>query len=65
MGAKEKMNDKYGFSWDFSGGPVVKTLPSNGGGVGSIPGWGTQVLHATKPTKQRVIKQRQYCNKVN
>ena len=32
MGAKEKMNDKYGFSWDFSGGPVVKTLPSNGGG---------------------------------
>ena len=52
MGAKEKMNDKQGLSRDFSGGLVVKTLPSNGGGgVGSIPGWGTQVLHATKPTK--------------
>ena len=23
-------------SWDFPGGPVVKTLPSNAGGLGSI-----------------------------
>ena len=23
--------------WDFSGGPVVKTPPSNAGGAGSIP----------------------------
>ena len=23
---------------DFPGGPVVKTLPSNAGGAGSIPG---------------------------
>ena len=25
--------------WDFPGSPVVKTSPSNAGGVGSIPGW--------------------------
>ena len=25
---------------------MLKTLPSNAGGVGSIPGWGTKVLHA-------------------
>ena len=24
---------------DFAGGPVVKTLPSNAGSTGSIPGW--------------------------
>ena len=30
----------------FPGGPVVKTLPSNAGGAGSIPGWGTKILHA-------------------
>ena len=24
---------------DFPGGPVVKTLPSNAGGVNSIPDW--------------------------
>ena len=23
----------------FPGGPVVKTLPSNAGGAGSVPGW--------------------------
>ena len=31
---------------DFPNGPVVKTLPSNAGGAGSIPGWGTKILHA-------------------
>ena len=29
---------KY-ISWDFPGGSVVKTLPSNSGSAGSIPGW--------------------------
>ena len=33
-------------SWDFPGGPVVKTLASSTGGVGSIPGWGIRILHA-------------------
>ena len=32
--------------WDFSGGPVVKNLPSNAGDAGSIPGRGTKIPHA-------------------
>ena len=31
---------------DFAGGPVVKTLPSNAGGAGSIPGWGAKIPQA-------------------
>ena len=31
---------------DFPGSPVVKTLPFNAGGVGSIPGQGAKILHA-------------------
>ena len=30
--------------WDFLGGPVVKTKPSNAGVAGSIPGQGTNVV---------------------
>lgn len=33
---------------DFPGVPVVKTLLSNAGGEGSIPGQGTTILHATQ-----------------
>ena len=32
--------------WDFPGGPVVKTPPSNAGDAGSIPGRGTKIPHA-------------------
>ena len=32
---------------DFPGGPVVKTSPSNAGGVGSIPGQGAKIPHAS------------------
>ena len=46
------------------GSPVVKTLPSNAGGVGLIPGWGAKIPHALGP-KNRNIKQKQYCNKFN
>ena len=28
------------------GGPVIKNLPCNAGDMGSIPGWGTKILHA-------------------
>ena len=49
---------------DFLGGPVVKTLPSNVGGTGSIPGRGTEIPHASWPKNQN-IKQKQYCNKFN
>ena len=31
---------------DFPGGPVVKNLPYNAGGTGSIPGQGTKIPHA-------------------
>ena len=30
---------------DVPGAPVVKNLPSNAGGLGSIPGWGTKMPH--------------------
>ena len=33
-------------SKDFPGGPMVKILPSNAGGVDSIPGRGAKILHA-------------------
>ena len=33
---------------NFPSGSAVKTLPSNAGGVGSIPGWGTEVPHMAK-----------------
>ena len=29
----------------FPGGPVVKNLPRNAGGMGSIPGQGTKIPH--------------------
>ena len=48
--------------WDFPGGPVIKTLPSNAGGVGSIPGQGAKISHASWPKKQN-MKQKKYCNK--
>ena len=34
---------------DFAGGPVVKTSPSNAGGVDLIPGQGAKILHALWP----------------
>ena len=30
----------------FPGGPVVKMLPFNAGGTGSVPGWGAKIPHA-------------------
>ena len=50
---------------DFPGGPVVKTLSSNVGGVGSIPGRGTKIPHAVgaaknlKRKKKRPARDRQ------
>ena len=32
--------------WDFPGGQVVKTSPSNAGYKGSVPGWGARIPHA-------------------
>ena len=41
---------------------MVKTLPSNAGSVGSIPGLGAKIPRASWPKTQN-IKQKQYCNK--
>ena len=38
----------------FPGGPVVKTSPSNAGGVGLTPGWGTKIPHASWPKNQNI-----------
>ena len=43
---------------------MVKTSPSNAGGVGSISCQGSKIPHALWPTNQN-IKQKQYCNKFN
>ena len=43
---------------------MVRTLPSNVGGAGSIPGQGVKIPYASKPKNQN-IKQKQYCNKFN
>ena len=51
-------------SGGLPGSPVVKTLPSNAGDVGSVSGWGAKTPHAMWPQNQ-IIKQKQYCNKFN
>ena len=43
---------------------MVKTSLSSAGGVGSIPGLGTKIPHASWPKNQN-IKQKQHCNKFN
>ena len=43
---------------------MVKTMPSNAGGVGSTPGQGTKIPHASGPKIQNK-SQKQYCNKFN
>ena len=43
---------------------MAKTSPSSAGGVGSVPGRGDKIPHASQPKNQN-IKQKQYCNKFN
>ena len=38
------------------GGPVIKNLPCNAGDMGSIPGQGTKILHATWRSKKKKKK---------
>ena len=33
-------------NWDFTGNLLVKTLSSQVGSTGLIPGWGADILHA-------------------
>ena len=39
--------------WDVPGGSVVKTSPSNAGGVGLIPVWEDKTSHALQPKKPK------------
>ena len=43
---------------------MVRTSPSNAGGVCSIPGQGARIPHALQ-SKSQNIKQKQCCNKFN
>ena len=42
---------------------MVKTSPSSAGGMGSIPGRGVKIPHASQPKKKQNIEQKQCCNK--
>ena len=39
---------RIGYIRDIPGSPVVKAPRFNAGVMGSIPGWGTKILHATQ-----------------
>ena len=34
---------------DFPCGPVVRTLPSDAAGGGSVPGWDAKIPHTSQP----------------
>ena len=51
-------------NWTTPEGLVVKISPSSAGGVGSIPGQGARIPHASVPKKQNK-KQKKYCNKLS
>ena len=53
-------------SWDFPGSPVVKTSPSDAGGVGSIPHGGARIPQASRlKRKNKHKQQKQRCKKFN
>ena len=41
--------------WDFPDSPVVKTSPSNTEGIGSVPGQGAKILHASQPKNRNHV----------
>ena len=61
--AAGEMNKKLG-DGDVPGSSVVGTSPPWAGGTGSLPDWGAEMAHASKPDNQN-IKQRQCCSKFN
>ena len=50
----ERLGSQEGEWRDFPGSPVVRTLPSNGQGEGSIPGGGAKILYASQPKNQNI-----------
>ena len=55
-----RRNIKWHWGGDFPVRPVVKTLPSNGGGEGLIPDWGAKIPHALWPKNQNIIWKQNY-----
>ena len=51
---KERKDTIILYLMDFPGSPVVKTLPSNAGGAGLIPGQGAKIPHASQPKYQNI-----------
>ena len=49
------MADSKSMRRDFPGGPVVKTLPSSSGSMGSTPNTGTKIPHASHPKEKPKI----------
>ena len=43
---------------DFPGSLVIKTLPSKARSIGSVPGWGAKIPHASWPKNQKKKKQK-------
>ena len=57
----------FGQEWcsrDFPGGPVVKTLTSTAGGMGSIPGQRTKILHALESKSKKKKKKKKTLKKI-
>ena len=53
----QTLTKKWTFLLSFRGSPVVKTLPSNAGGEGSIPGQEAKIPHASGP-KTKALKKK-------
>ena len=59
---------KVNSTWDFPGGPVVKTSPSKAEDVSLIPGQGAKIPDGKPKKKKKKTpnrKHKQYCNKFN
>ena len=48
-------------SYDFRGGPVIKSPPCNAGDAGSIPGGATKIPQAAKPLSPRATTRESMC----
>ena len=48
---------------DYTGGPVLKNPPCNAGDLGSIPGKGTKIPHATEQLSPGTATTKAECSK--